>query len=130
VRGRIRGALGVERETRDASGLAEFVDQFVVYVTAVTAEMRERAASEIDAEIGVLADACWAMDQSTRLAIAHERLLDDGEGADVDAPIDEGWSLNRAAREHHAQVMRRTALDPVTTELVRLRCAHHHVCGT
>jgi hypothetical protein len=29
-----------------------------------------------------------------------------------------------------AAVVRMSSVDPVTTELVRLRCARHHDCGT
>ena len=35
-------------------------------------------------------------------------------------------SLGRFA----AAVVRESSLDPVTTELVRLRCANYHDCGT
>ena len=39
-------------------------------------------------------------------------------------------SLRRALSEWQAAVVRLNDLDPITTELVRLRCAHHHDCGT
>jgi hypothetical protein len=29
-----------------------------------------------------------------------------------------------------AAVVRLGTVDPITTELVRIRCAHHHDCGT
>jgi hypothetical protein len=38
--------------------------------------------------------------------------------------------LRRALGEWQAAVVRLDALDPVTTELVRLRCADHHDCHT
>ena len=39
-------------------------------------------------------------------------------------------SLAGALKEWQAAVVRRDAVDPVTTELVRLRCARHHDCLT
>jgi hypothetical protein len=38
--------------------------------------------------------------------------------------------LNRALSEWQAAVVRLDAVDPVTTEVVRLRCASHHDCHT
>jgi hypothetical protein len=38
--------------------------------------------------------------------------------------------LRRALGEWQAAVVRLDAVDPVTTELVRLRCARHHDCHT
>jgi hypothetical protein len=38
--------------------------------------------------------------------------------------------LRRALRDWQAAVVRLAAVDPVTTELVRLRCASHHDCRT
>lgn len=29
-----------------------------------------------------------------------------------------------------AAVVRLATVDPITTEVVRIRCAHHHDCGT
>ena len=38
--------------------------------------------------------------------------------------------LRSALDAWQAEVVRLPALDPVTTELVRLRCARHHDCRT
>lgn len=38
--------------------------------------------------------------------------------------------LNAALGQWQAAVVRLSAVDPITTELVRLRCANHHDCGT
>jgi hypothetical protein len=38
--------------------------------------------------------------------------------------------LNRALSEWQAAVVRLDAVDPVTTEVVRLRCAAYHDCHT
>lgn len=39
-------------------------------------------------------------------------------------------SISRPLKEFAAAAVRREAVDPVTTELVRLRCAQHHDCHT
>ena len=39
-------------------------------------------------------------------------------------------ALRAASGGFAAAVVRLSALDPITTELVRIRCAHHHDCGT
>jgi hypothetical protein len=39
-------------------------------------------------------------------------------------------TVRRALDAWQAAVVRLSALDPVTTELVRLRCARHHDCHT
>ena len=39
-------------------------------------------------------------------------------------------SVRRALDAWQAAVVRLSDLDPVTTELVRLRCARHHDCHT
>ena len=39
-------------------------------------------------------------------------------------------TLLRALHEFAAAAVRNDAVDPITTELVRLRCASHHDCHT
>lgn len=39
-------------------------------------------------------------------------------------------TLRRALGTWQAAVVRQQVLDPVTTEMVRLRCADHHDCHT
>jgi hypothetical protein len=38
--------------------------------------------------------------------------------------------LRRTLGEWQAAVVRLDSVDPVTTEVVRMRCAHHHDCHT
>ena len=45
-----------------------------------------------------------------------------------DTPVDD--ELRRAVERWQAAVVRLDAVDPVTTELVRLRCARYHDCHT
>ncbi len=39
-------------------------------------------------------------------------------------------SLRRALGGFAAATVRLATIDPVTTEIVRMRCAQHHDCGT
>ena len=39
-------------------------------------------------------------------------------------------ALRRALEGFATAVVRLATVDPVTTEIVRMRCAHHHDCGT
>ena len=41
-----------------------------------------------------------------------------------------GADLSRALNEWAAAAVRLDAVDPITAEIVRLRCARHHDCGT
>jgi hypothetical protein len=38
--------------------------------------------------------------------------------------------LRRALKRWHAAVLSLNTVEPITTEMVRLRCAWHHDCGT
>lgn len=38
--------------------------------------------------------------------------------------------LRRASKRWQAAVLSLQTVDPITTEMVRLRCAWHHDCGT
>ena len=39
-------------------------------------------------------------------------------------------ALRRGLGELAAAIVRMNAMDPVTTEIVRMQCARHHDCGT
>jgi hypothetical protein len=56
----------------------------------------------------------WTTNRSRRIAT--------GTGADRDL----GLGLGAFA----AAAVRLNTVDPITTEIVRMRCAHHHDCGT
>ncbi len=56
------------------------------------------------------------------MTIVRDRRIPEGVRA---AP-----ALSKALNRWQAAAMRLSNLDPVTTELVRLRCAHHHDCKT
>ncbi len=50
------------------------------------------------------------------------------------ARVTPGTAVDRTLRTalggFAAATVRLSTVDPVTTEIVRLRCAHHHDCGT
>jgi hypothetical protein len=52
------------------------------------------------------------------------------ERARVDPTVRVDRALGRALSDFAAAAVRNDAVDPVTTELVRLRCATHHDCHT
>lgn len=52
----------------------------------------------------------------------RSRRIPTGTGGNVE--------LGQALSEWQASVVRLRNVDPVTTELVRLRCARHHDCHT
>jgi hypothetical protein len=56
----------------------------------------------------------WTTDRSRRIA----------RGTPADRDLGSGLGSFAAA------VVRLDTVDPVTTEIVRMRCAHHHDCGT
>ena len=50
--------------------------------------------------------------------------------ARVDPTVRADRAMSVALHEFAAAAVRNDRVDPVTTELVRLRCASHHACGT
>jgi hypothetical protein len=56
----------------------------------------------------------WSTDRSRRVAA--------GTASDR--------NLGAALGEFAASVVRLNNVDPITTEIVRMRCAQHHDCGT
>lgn len=107
-----------------------FAEQFVIDVGGTTPAAR----AELTGRLGPdgareLVRAIYVVEFTQRLQMIAARLLDDGESAPVpagQAPADATPAGLLAA--YQAAVVRESALDPVTTELVRLRCARTHRC--
>jgi alkylhydroperoxidase family enzyme len=79
-----------------------------------------------------LLEAMYVFDQAARLVIGHGRLFSPGEFGDVPpdlAPSDHRPLAEANLQLHHA-VLALSGVDPVTTELVRLRAGVHHDCRT
>jgi hypothetical protein len=112
--------------------VAALSDQFVFYVPEVTEELRAPVRAHLGSEgLRTFVDALYVLDQTARLRLSHARLF-----ADEDAPrrpVSEPAppaSLPEAIGELHASAMRLDGLDPLTTEIVRLRAANYHDCKT
>lgn len=110
----------------------EFADQFVVYVPGITEAQRDAVAGELgQPQVLDLARMLYAFDMAARLRLSLSRLYgsDDpgGEQSPAQAPL-QGLELREAIDGLHAAGMLLPALDPVTTEYVRLHCARYHHC--
>jgi AhpD family alkylhydroperoxidase len=124
-----------------------FSEQFVIDVGGTTEDMRAELARRFGADgARALVTAIYVVEFTQRLQLIAGRLLDDaGAPDDAEGPADDagvlpdgaGGSLDGAAVDvspagllnaYQAAVVRGSALDPVTTELVRLRCARTHHC--
>jgi hypothetical protein len=118
--------------------LSDFVEQFVVYVPGITEEQRSAAAlvserNRVDLRTAV--EALYVVDQRARQRLLQPQLHPGlaaegsaGTGSVAEAPRPD--TLDGSLRDLHAAAMRLGHIDPVTTELVRMRCAHHHDCAT
>jgi hypothetical protein len=72
----------------------------------------------------------YVFDMTDRLILSLGRLFEPRETEDeAFAPV-EPKPLGVAVDDLHAAAMLLHALDPVTTELVRLHCARYHDCKT
>lgn len=123
---------GPEPDSRLQRAIVALTDQFVFYVPQVTEELCAPVREDLGEErLGTFIDALYVLDQTTRLRISHSRLF-----AEVPAreppPRRNGptSSLAAAIRELHASAMQLDQLDPLTTEIVRLRAANYHDCKT
>jgi hypothetical protein len=121
---------GIQGETVASPAVLAFADQFVLYVAGVTEEQREAAEAAVGEEaLRDVARALYVFDLTWRLRRTLGRL---GAGASdpVGLPSPAAKPLGTALADYHAAAMRLDALDPVTTELVRLHCARYHDCKT
>ena len=110
---------------RDRACLA-FAEQFVLDVSAVSEEQRGALRSALGADAAPFVQALYAIDFELRLRAAFDQLF----GADpltvesAAAPA----ALWPALEAMMPRIARLTSLDPMTTELVRLRGARAHQC--
>lgn len=137
LRRRVAESLGMVAPAEAAPAVAaregcfEFADQFVAYVPGVTQAQRDAVAVELgDDQRLELARLLYVFDMADRLVLALGRLYEprDEDGGGV--PPVESRPLGEAVDGLHAAAMRLDAVDPVTTELVRLHCARYHDCKT
>jgi alkylhydroperoxidase family enzyme len=114
---------------RNVVSLAE---QFVMDVGGTTEEMRAGLAGWFGADgARDLVTAIYVVEFTQRLQLIAARLLDGAPAAlSVSASVSVSVDASPAELLHayQAAVMRDNTVDPVTTELVRLRCARTHHC--
>jgi AhpD family alkylhydroperoxidase len=125
--------------------VVDFAEQFVIEVGGTTEEMREGLTARFGVDgARALVTAIYVVEFTQRLQLIAARLLDDGfaavpagSSAVTDFAAADFAAADFAAADasaaglldaYQAAVVRGSALDPVTTELVRLRCARTHHC--
>jgi alkylhydroperoxidase family enzyme len=146
VRRRVRTTLGLgaadpdpgeseltEGELADRDLAERFADQFVLDVASVTAAQREALNERFGASTFPLVQVMWVADFGTRADAALRQLFGSRglDGLEVPAPGvggEDGTGLWSAIDDFLVEVARLDQLDPVTTELVRLRGARAHNC--
>jgi alkylhydroperoxidase family enzyme len=111
----------------------EFAEQFVLDVSGIGEAERDtlRRHLEEDAVTDVVR-ALFLVEYALRLELVSARLFDGpvvaGPARPGTQPADPSAALRAALTEYQDAVVRGGALDPVLTELVRLRCARTHNC--
>jgi alkylhydroperoxidase family enzyme len=125
-----------ERRTADSEPVRaclEFAEQFVLDVTAIGEDERDTLRRHFDDRaVEDIVRAFFLTEYALRLELISGRLFD---GPVVPAPrppvapsADPGRALRQAVADYADAVVRGRSLDPVVTELVRLRCARTHNC--
>jgi alkylhydroperoxidase family enzyme len=110
---------------------AALTEQFLVYVPGVGSELLhpvETVLGSIGLETFV--QSLYVLDQTTRLRLVHGQLFTEKEQnqtSDVEH-ADASASLPNLLSALHADTMRLSELDVLTTEVVRLRAATYHHC--
>jgi alkylhydroperoxidase family enzyme len=111
-----------------------FTEQFVIDVGGTTEDMRAELAGRFGADgARALVTAIYVVEFTQRLQLIAARLLDDAFAAvSADSYAADFVAVDASPagllNAYQAAVVRGSALDPVTTELVRLRCARTHHC--
>src|SRR5262249_6901516 len=110
---------------RDRACLA-FAEQFVLDVSAVSADQRAALSAALGSGAAGFVQSLYAIDFELRLRAAFRERF----GADpIAAPSDgEAGPLWPALEAMLPEIARLTSLDPLTSELVRLRGARVHNC--
>ncbi|TFV71980.1 carboxymuconolactone decarboxylase family protein [Blastococcus sp. CT_GayMR20] len=125
-----------ERATADSEPVracVEFAEQFVLDVTAIGEAERDTLRRHFDEQtVENIVRAFFLTEFGLRLELVSGRLFDGPEVAMPRPPVrrsdDAGAALREAVADYADAVVRGRSLDPVVTELVRLRCARTHNC--
>jgi alkylhydroperoxidase family enzyme len=110
---------------RERAALA-FAEQFVLDVSATTNEQRAALTDALGADAAPYAQSLYVIDFELRLRAAFTALLG-GDPLPV-APVAQPEKLWPALEAMMPEIARLAALDPMTTELIRLRGARAHQC--
>ncbi len=105
--------------------VARFGAQFVVDVSGVDAELRDAAMASLGAAAFPTVQALYVLDLGTRVNVAFRSLFDTTVPTGVAEPGADLWST---LEDFMRAVALLDAVDPVTTEVVRLRGARAHNC--
>jgi AhpD family alkylhydroperoxidase len=108
-----------------------FTEQFLMDVGGTDATARAGLVEHFGADgARALVSAIYVVEFTQRLQLIAARVLDDDawSPALVSAPPVGDASPADLLKEYQATVMRGNTLDPMTTELIRLRCARTHRC--
>lgn len=113
-----------------------FAEQFIIDVSGITDLDRDSLAEHFPGEeMRELITALYILECTYRLSLVARIMLADGSVptdtaafATQAASSAEQPNIRRSLKDYQDAVVRGTDLDPVTTELVRLRCARTHNC--
>jgi AhpD family alkylhydroperoxidase len=108
-----------------------FTEQFLMDVGGTTPAARAGLIELFAADDAkALVTAIYVVEFTQRLQMIAARLLDDdpGEPPPIGSPAVGDATLGDLLAAYQEAVVRGSALDPATTELVRLRCARTHQC--
>jgi alkylhydroperoxidase family enzyme len=103
----------------------DFAEQFVVDVSGTTDDQRERLGAAMGADTFAFVQTLYVVDVFQRGRIALERIFGLAYGPVGEPMAGDLWAT---LEEFMRVVALGTALDPVTTELIRLRGARAHDC--
>lgn len=113
-----------------------FAEQFIIDVSGINESDRESLGQYFPGEeMRELITALYILECTYRLTLVARALLSDESipadtiDFEITAPnSNEQPNIRRSLKDYQDAVVRGTDLDPVTTELVRLRCARTHNC--
>jgi alkylhydroperoxidase family enzyme len=117
---------GVHDELLEAPAVRAFAEQFRTDVSGVDDELRGALAKETGAHQAAVVQMIWIGDVAPRLDAVLDQLFGPSEWpTSRRIPVSDVWGV---IDEFMRAVARHAALDPTTTELVRLRGARQHDC--
>ncbi|MFZ0250723.1 MAG: hypothetical protein WAL61_12335 [Acidimicrobiales bacterium] len=121
----VRASLDPAAPPAPRSGAAVFAGQMVVDVASLTTDVRAAGLAELGAGAPAFVLAVWTEDMTMRAGAAWREMFGD-EWRPMPTPA--GTDPWAAHERFLLEVAKLSALDPVTSELVRLRGARAHDC--